>query len=103
VPHYSYSQLNTFKDCPLKFKLQYLDHERTGVQNIESFLGDRVHETLNLLYRDLWDRRMNHLDDLLDFYRFKWKERWHTGLRIVHRNIGADEYFGYGDKSIVGY
>jgi RecB family exonuclease len=103
VPDYSYSRLNTFKDCPLKFKLQYLDRARTGVENIDSFLGNRVHETLDQLYRDLRDGRMNHLDDLLDFYRFKWEEKWHSGVRIVRRNVGADEYFSYGVESISGY
>lgn len=50
---YSHSRLETFENCPLKFKYQYV--EKVDVprrDSIEAFLGSRVHETLEALYKN---------------------------------------------------
>jgi RecB family exonuclease len=98
---YSYSQLDSFRQCPLKFKLKYLDRVETGVESVELFLGNRVHEVLEKLYRDLWGRKLNNLNDLLDFYGDRWDDQWHPGVFIVRsRGMG---YFDYGVKCIRNY
>lgn len=65
---YSHSRLSTFEQCPQKFKLKYIDKVETEAEeSVEAFLGVRVHETLEKLYRDLQYQKENTLDDLLDF------------------------------------
>ena len=61
---YSHSRLNTFEQCPQKFKLKYIDKVETDVEeSVEAFLGSRAHETLEKLYRDLQYQKENILDD----------------------------------------
>ena len=45
----SYSGLETFKRCPLKFKLQYLDKIRTA-KSTEALFGTLIHKTLKMLH-----------------------------------------------------
>jgi hypothetical protein len=42
---YSYSKLNMYKDCPLKYRFVYVEKVRS-VGNIEQFVGSMVHEAL---------------------------------------------------------
>ena len=39
-----------------------------------------MHETLEKLYRDLEDDRIDTLEELLDFYNRNWDEKWHEGI-----------------------
>ena len=65
---YSHSRLSCFEQCPNKFKLKYIDNVESDIeQSVEAFLGSRVHETLEKLYRDLDYHKLNSLDDLLVF------------------------------------
>jgi putative RecB family exonuclease len=80
---YSYTHLEAFEQCPLKFKFKYLDKIETGVETIETFSGNRVHETLEKLYGDLWNGSLNSLDDLIHFYSERWDEERHSAIRVV--------------------
>jgi len=49
---YSHSKLSSFEQCPLKYKYRYIDKIKVEVEDtIESFLGSRVHDTLEWLYK----------------------------------------------------
>lgn len=78
---YSQSKLNTYRDCPLKYKFAYVDKVRTP-GTIEQFVGSMVHEALeefinarsryhrDLPYEDtcgIFDQKFdqNYTDDLL--------------------------------------
>ena len=49
---YSYSQINTYKSCPEKYKFLYLDKIRKPDESIETFMGNRVHEVVEWVFRD---------------------------------------------------
>lgn len=49
---YSHLQLNTFENCPLQYKLNYIDKNKRERESREAFLGNKVHEILLILYRD---------------------------------------------------
>ena len=49
---YSYSRLNTFKNCPHQYKIIYIDKIKKQDESIEAYMGKRVHETLEWLYLD---------------------------------------------------
>ena len=83
--------------------MKYLDRVETGIESIEAFLGKRVHEALELLYRDLWDERLHELDDLLDFYEERWEGGWHSGVLIARPVKRASEYFDDGVDCIRNY
>jgi len=84
--------------------LKYIDRVETEVeQSIEAFLGSRVHETLEKLYRDLGYQKINTLDELLDFFRDEWKKNWSDDIVIVKEEYGPDNYLKMGERFITDY
>jgi putative RecB family exonuclease len=96
---FSHTQLKAFEQCPLQYKLKYLDSISEPVENIEVFLGKRVHEVLEQLYRTLEPEKPPRLKELLATYRTAWDERWNSNVRIV-RGDAVRLYFSYGEKCI---
>jgi putative RecB family exonuclease len=103
IPTYSPTQLETFRQCPLKFKFRYIDHIETGVEGVEAFLGNRVHDALQKLYDDLREEKFHDLNDLIDFYESRWESKWHDSIRIVKPDRTEDDYFDHGVKCIRNY
>jgi hypothetical protein len=52
MPVYSHSQLGTYEECPLKYKLCYRDGIKWYTEGVEAFLGSMVHEALKKCYDD---------------------------------------------------
>jgi putative RecB family exonuclease len=90
---YSYSRLKCFKQCPKKYKFQYIDKIKIEFEeNIELFLGKRIHETLKKLYQDLWYKRLNSLKQLLDFLHCDWDNNWNDSIKIVKKSYTPEDY-----------
>jgi len=101
---YSHSRLSCYEQCPQKYKLKYIDRVETEIeQSIEAFLGSRVHETLEKLYRDLGYQKLNTLDELLDFFHSEWKKNWDDSIVIVKEEYGPENYIKMGEKFITDY
>lgn len=94
--HYSYSQLKTYDQCPLKFKFEYIDKRRSNFEGIEAFMGQRVHDALRRLYEELVNGRREELEHLIDFYNLRWDEEMHDGVQIVRSGTTAQFYFNQG-------
>jgi len=104
VALYSHSQLQTFEDCPLRYKFLYIDKIRKPEeQTIETFVGSCVHDVLERLYRDLLRCKLNSFDDLLAYYRDVWEKEWAPTIKIVHEELAPEHYFDYGAKCIRNY
>ena len=101
---YSHSRLSTFEQCPYKYKLKYLDKIETDVPDtIETYLGSRVHETLEKLYRDLDYQKKNTIEELLAFYHEEWQKHWSDEIVIVKKDYDVDHYRKMGEKYIREY
>jgi len=100
IPTYSHSQLQTFLQCPMKFKFRYLDRIATGIEGIEAFTGSRVHDALRKLFEEIIEDKFHSLSVLLEFYESRWKEKWHDGVRIAHPQKSKEEYFAHGQACI---
>ena len=101
---FSHSRLSCYEQCPQKYKLKYVDRVETEIeQSIEAFLGSRVHETLEKLYRDLGYQKVNTLEELLDFFRDEWKKNWDDSIVIVKEEYGPENYIKMGAKFITDY
>ncbi len=84
MPLYSHSKIKTFEQCPWQFRLMYLDKIETAAESIEIFLGHRVHEALEALYRALSEeRRVIPIESLVADYHAAWDARWHDEVFIV--------------------
>lgn len=102
MPIYSHSRLSTFETCPLKYKLSYLDRIRREEEGIEAFLGQRFHEAMEKLYRELVFRVMT-LKELLTYYEERWNEEYHDEIVINREERTAEDYRKVGRKCIEDY
>lgn len=101
---YSHSRLSCYEQCPQKFKLQYIDKVETEVQeSVEAFLGSRVHDTLEKLYRDCQHHKINTLEELLGFLRSEWEANWSDAIVIVNDEYTVENYLKMAEKYISDY
>lgn len=88
--YYSYSKLNTFKQCPQKYKFQYIDRIKVDVPTtVELFLGNLVHEALLHLYKSYRKKPIDK-ESLLLYFLQKWHEEFTTDILIVKNDA---EYY----------
>lgn len=105
MPVYSHSKLATYETCRRQYKLRYIDRIRPpeGEEGIEAFLGSRVHEVLEKLYKELILTKLNSLEDLHEYYKKRWEKNWHDNVVIVKTNFTKDHYYDTGLQAIADY
>ena len=90
--HLSYSQINTFNNCPQKYKIIYIDKIKNNYESIEGFLGKVVHETLEWIYKEKLDYYI--WDNIEDKYIEIWNNRWHNKIFLATMKMQySKEYF----------
>ena len=99
---YSHSHINTFENCPLQYKFNYIEKIKREEEGIEAFLGSRFHETMEKLYRDL-KYRIYTLEELLNYYDDLWSKNYHENILIIRKERTSDDYKNLGKKCIVDY
>ena len=103
MPTYSHSQLSTYEHCPHQYKLAYIDKIEVETEGVEAFMGSRVHDTLEKLYRDLKVTKLNPLEDLILFYNQVWEKNWNGMIQIVRKGVTAEDYRRLGEKCLTDY
>ena len=103
MPTYSHSQLSTYENCPHQYKLAYIEKIEAETEGIEAFMGSRVHDVLEKLYRDLKVAKLNSLEDLLNFYPQNWEKNWNEMIQITRKEYRAEDYQRLGEKCISDY
>jgi putative RecB family exonuclease len=103
MPTYSHSRLSSFEKCRLQYKYRYIDRIRKEVQGIEAFMGNRVHEALEKLYRDLQMERKPSLEELTSLYHRNWENLHSEKIRIVKTEYGPEHYRKVGERCIVDF
>ncbi|MBN1221881.1 MAG: PD-(D/E)XK nuclease family protein [Candidatus Aminicenantes bacterium] len=104
VTRFSHSRLNSFETCPLRYKFAYIDKVKVEVEDtVETFLGSRVHEALEKLYRNLQFEKHPTLDEVLAFYNKEWRKNWYDGIIIVKKEYTEDNYRKMGERYIRDY
>ncbi|MHC4820537.1 MAG: RecB family exonuclease [Planctomycetota bacterium] len=100
---YSHSRLSTFENCRLRYRLKYVDRVKRALEGIEAFLGSRVHDALEALYRDVLMGRTPSVDDVLASYARKWDDAWHDGIAVVNDEYDIGDYRAVGEQCIRRY
>src|SRR3989338_1942768 len=104
MPIYSHSRLKVFEECPLKYKLNYIDNiKRYEVEGIEAFLGLRVHETLQKLYDDLKLGKLNTIKEAFKYYDYIWKKNWNENVFIAKKGFSPQQYQELGRIYLKNY
>ncbi len=104
MPLYSYSRLSTFENCPRRFAFRYIEKPDIEKKDtIEAFLGSRVHETLEKLYRDIEMERTPKWEDILDDYERRWDREWTDYVTIVRGDYTPEDYRNVGRRCLKEY
>jgi len=102
MSEYSISQLGTFEECALQYKLNYVDKIKRYEEGVEAFLGQRFHEAMEWLYKERAFRIVP-LEELLAYYEKKWDEKWHAEVKISRKERTSDDYRVMGRRFIEDY
>lgn len=87
--HLSYSRLSRFEQCPLSFKLHYID-KRTAEPGVPLKFGKLIHAVLEVLVREHMEHeRTSPLSDerALDLYRQGWAAEGLTGMEVFEEGL----------------
>lgn len=90
---YSHSRMETFKQCPLRFRFRYIDGIKKDEEGIEAFTGNRVHEALEMLLGP-GDESGGEpdLEKAEELFLASWDEKYHPAVLIRRRNMTVDDY-----------
>jgi RecB family exonuclease len=102
VATYSYSKLASFKRCPYQYKLSYIDKIKTGIENIEAFVGSRFHELMEEIFASGKEKDY-FLEELIARFRALWKEKWHDRVRIPNPGKTVEDYLKYGEECVKNF
>ena len=101
---YSFSRLNCFESCPKKFEFKYIQRLKVPErQSIEQFMGKKVHDTLEKLFKDLQHTKKNSLEDLLEYFEKIWKEDWRESIFVTKEGLSVENYLELGKKCITNF
>jgi len=102
---YSHSRLQTFEQCPYKYKLKYVDKIPVEYRKtVEAFVGEIVHKVLEILFRRILEtNQILSKGELLKIYDLLWDESWDSDILVnqperlpVYKYVGAkmiSEYY----------
>lgn len=68
----SYSSLDTYKTCPLKYKYQTIDKIKAP-KGVEALFGSAVHDALNFMFQK--SPLFPTIDQVMDYFRGSWEEQ----------------------------
>ena len=101
---YSHSRLSSFETCPQKFQYRYLWKIPAESESIEGFVGKRVHEVLERLYKTAAGGRVPSLPKVLWRYRQLFEEAYDAKrVRIVRAGTPLRHYVELGEHCLSNY
>ncbi len=104
MPLYSHSRLGTYENCPFQYKLRYVDRVKPILGNtIESFMGSMVHDSLEWLYKLARDSNIVSKEALINKYDELWSEKWKEDIRVVKKELTADNFKETGQTCLEMY
>jgi putative RecB family exonuclease len=104
MPIWSHSRISAYEQCPKRYYFRYIDKPAIErVDSIEAFLGSRVHDALERLYRDLRMHKPVSEVELLDEFEQDWQRHYHEDIRIVRRRYTAQHYYQVGRRCLADY
>jgi putative RecB family exonuclease len=101
---YSHSRLSSYENCPFQYKLKYVDRVQAPLgTTIEAFVGSRVHDALEWLYRLARDGRVATKEELVQKYQALWEAKWEDEIRVIKQELEVEHYRSNGQKWVEQY
>jgi len=100
---YSPSRIGAFDKCKLSYKYQYIDGLESDLTTIENFRGDTVHQALEEFYKLIKGGSVKPKEWLVDKYQELWEKNYTNNIKIVKKELTADDYFNQGKQCLIEY
>ncbi|MDD5629020.1 MAG: PD-(D/E)XK nuclease family protein [Elusimicrobia bacterium] len=100
---FSPSKLDTYKDCPRRYRFRYVDGLRRRVETAETLLGSCVHRALEWLYAGIIHGRESSLDETLAVFDQAWTAGWSDAVLNRHKEYGPQHHQAAGRDCIRNY
>ena len=84
IDHFSYSQLNTYLTCPLRYRLQYVELIPPAFTASALAFGSAVHEAVAAFHHQHLLGDTLRPDQMLDVYRQTWASRNGEAIRFCN-------------------
>lgn len=103
-PVFSHSRLASFENCPKQFEFRYVKKLPAESEGVEAFVGRRVHEVLERLYRFVGRGLLPSLPKVLSRFHALWDESFDPErVRIVREGVPLDFYRALGERCLRNY
>ena len=100
---FSPSKLDTYRDCPRRYRYRYVDHLRREVASIEAYLGTCVHRALQKLYEGIGHGRKSSLAETLGTFEAEWDAGWSSDILIKNAAYTPENYRAVGRECVRCY
>ncbi|MFH0861427.1 MAG: PD-(D/E)XK nuclease family protein [Candidatus Altiarchaeota archaeon] len=101
---YSHSRIGCFEDCPRCFRYRYIDKIPIEYfETVEQFMGSRVHESLEKLYKDVMSGGQPKRDELIGHYTDLWSAQMNDGVFVNSEDLVHLDYQLIGQQCLTGY
>ena len=90
---YSFSQLQTYQQCPLKYRFEKVDRLKPDIPNesLHLVLGSCVHNALEELYKKVSDLVVPTKESLLELFKELWNTEIERIIKVYDRNPFDEE------------
>ena len=110
LPRLSYSSLNMFVQCPMRYKLRYIDDNKSATEALHLELGNILHKALEIKYRNIIDEKDVNYNELFDVIEMgiaeeteKDKGKFLNGLKQLREKYGNELFEEVDAKSGLSY
>lgn len=100
---FSHSSLSTYDQCPAKYRFIYIDGIEKPQESVEAFLGRRVHESMEFLYREVIRDRIPVYDQVGEDFRQRWEDNWHSDIVLRNNLLSPSDYRARGERCLAWY
>ena len=105
MAQWSHTRIQSFRNCPRKYWYKYVAKVPLPDEpdSVERFLGKRVHETLESVYRQAMNGKPPALETVLADYRALWDGAWSDAVVIVDTSLAPADYRAIGERCLADY
>lgn len=98
---FSYTRLETFKNCPRQYAYRYIEKPPVEKRaSIEAHLGTVCHVTVQQIYLDLNLSKRMTLEETLSLYDRMWEEEKSAAMSIIKDRYTEDNYRETGKRFV---
>ena len=100
---FSPSKLDTYRECPRRYRYRYVDGLHRRTETIETLVGTCVHKALEQLYAGLLHGREFSLEETLAVFDKEWAAGWSDKVLNRHKEYGPEHHQAAGRDCVRSY